>query len=80
MIDPRELYSIIQERYGNPATFIRRVKATMAEHEISQAALARRAGYSATNVSRWLNGLVTPSLETMLILDEALAQLVRGPE
>lgn len=50
----------------------------MAEHRISQAALARRSGFGKERISRWLSGKVEPSLESMVQLDEALSQLTEG--
>ncbi len=68
----------IESRYGNPATFVSRTKRALWDAKISQAALAREAGYHATNVNKWLNGRVTPSLKVMITLDEALERLTDG--
>jgi transcriptional regulator with XRE-family HTH domain len=38
--------------------------------------LAARAGLDASNLNRWLNNRVHPSLKNMLIIDEALEQLI----
>ncbi len=65
----------LESRYGNPAVFCSLSKRALWDADISQAALAREAGYLASNVNKWLNGRVTPSLKVMIILDEALERL-----
>ncbi len=70
-----ELNDQIESRYGDPATFVSRLKRTLWDSGVTQAALAQETGFSAPNVNKWLNGRVTPSLKTMIILDEALERL-----
>lgn len=48
----------------------------MVNHRISRAALSRRSGFDPSHVTRWLNGKVTPSLKTMVTLDQALTELI----
>jgi transcriptional regulator with XRE-family HTH domain len=71
-----QLNDEIESRYGNPATFVSQCKRALWDNDISQADLAREAGYDAGNVNRWLNGRQTPSLKVMVILDEALERLL----
>jgi transcriptional regulator with XRE-family HTH domain len=47
---------------------------------ISQGALARRAGFDPTCVSRWLTGQREPTLESKLLLEEAVDQLLEEAE
>ena len=72
----RELNDQIDQRYGSPDDFVARVKKTIWAHDIPVTSLAEEAGYDLGNVSRWLNLRVTPSLKTMLVLDEALERLL----
>lgn len=72
------LYAVIRDRYGDPAEFVRRLKSTMILHGISQNMLALRSGYHRSHVSRWMSGKVTPNLETMLNMDEAIECLISG--
>lgn len=72
----KQLHDEVQRRYGNVGAFVDRLHHRMEAHGITQAELARRAGYETGNVSRWINGRVEPSLRTMLVLDEAVEQLV----
>lgn len=72
----KELADIIESRYGDPARFISSVRVWLHEHQISQMELAARAGLDASNLNRWLNNRVYPSLKNMLIIDEALEQLI----
>ncbi len=71
-----QLNDLIDERYGSPDVFRNRVKRSLWDSGISQAALAREAGHAPSTVNRWLNGKKTPSLQSMLILDEALERLL----
>lgn len=73
---PSAIFEIVHQRFGNSESFIRALKSRMKLYRISQAALARRSGYHATHLNRWMNGHVRPSLETMLKLDEAMDQLI----
>lgn len=50
----------------------------MRVHGISQFKVAKRSGFHPTHVSRWMNGHVKPTLETMVKLDEALMLLIEG--
>jgi transcriptional regulator with XRE-family HTH domain len=55
---------------------MRSVRRRMADHGISQAELARRSGIEAPNICAYMRGRVKPSLRTMLVLDEALSELI----
>jgi len=72
------VYAHVWERYGRKGTFtfVRALKDRMEEHGVSQGKLARRTGFHPTHVSRWLREVVPASLETKLILDEALDQII----
>lgn len=72
------LYATVWETYGrgDAANFVRRLKLLMRQHRVSQADLARVSGFHPTHVSRWLSGRVAPSLESKLMLDEALDIIV----
>lgn len=53
---------------------------TLEAYSISKRQLALRAGLCYTHVLKVLGGGVRPQLETMLVLDEALEQLVNDWE
>jgi transcriptional regulator with XRE-family HTH domain len=74
-----DLNDEIERRYGRPDGFCARVLETLHNHGLTQAALAREAGYDFANVNRWLHMRRTPSLPVMLILDEALERLLERP-
>lgn len=52
----------------------------MERYGITQGQLARKAGYHSAHVGRWLRGTVSPTLETMLVLDGALELLIERLE
>ena len=64
---------------GEPELFVDRVRSALVANGLSQAALARVAEVNESNLCRYLNGRATPTLETMLRLDEALEKLCRVP-
>lgn len=70
----------IARRYGNPDAFIHRVVISLWSKMISRRQLALRSGLCYTHVLKVLGGSVRPQLETMLVLDEALEQLVNDWE
>lgn len=76
------LYGDVWARYGSARgkagikAFVEGLRARMQKHGISQAALAKRAGFYPEHVSRWMNGHIQPDLEARLLLDEALDQLI----
>jgi transcriptional regulator with XRE-family HTH domain len=70
------IFAEIHERYGDPALFLRNLAFRMKEHEISQGALARRAGYHPSHVNHWLRGRKAPTMHSMVLLDEALTELI----
>jgi transcriptional regulator with XRE-family HTH domain len=71
-----DFYAEIHRRYGSPAAFIERLNARLAAHKISQGALAKRTGFHQTHISRWLNGHVVPTMETMVTLDQAVDEMI----
>lgn len=70
----------IAQRYGKPDAFILRVNLEVLAHSISKRQLALRSGLCYTHVLKVLGGGVRPQLETMLVLDEALEQLINDWE
>jgi transcriptional regulator with XRE-family HTH domain len=72
----KELADLIEQRYGDPANFVSNVKVWLAEGGITQTALAEEIGMDSSNLNRWLNGHVVPSLKNMLIIDEGLERLL----
>lgn len=75
----RSLYDLVWSRYGHKGEsedFIKDLRSRMKTHGIIQADLARRSGLHEPHISRWLNGKTDPTLETKLILDEAVDALI----
>lgn len=72
------LHTAVRERYGNTTDFLAVVDETLRIHGLSRRALALRAGYDPSQITRWLNGHTPPSLESCLTIDEALHHLVHG--
>ena len=66
----------IARRYGRPDRFVEKIRLGLSGFDISKRALALRSGLCYTHVLKVLSDSVTPRLETMLLLDEALEQLV----
>lgn len=73
------VYDLVWARYGKRSeeTFMRDLKATMRTNGITQADLSRRSGYHPTHICRWMGGKVAPSMETKIVLDEALDCLIK---
>ena len=59
-----------------PRKFVQGIRNDLLVYGISKRALALRSGLCYTHVLKVLSGSVTPRLETMLVMDEALEQLV----
>jgi hypothetical protein len=74
----RALFEEVHARYGDAEVFVRELQRTMVRHGVTQGQLAERSGYPAPRISEWLgvNRRHRPSLETRLILDEALLCLI----
>jgi len=72
----KELNAIIERRYGDPARFVSSVKLWIHESGVTQLQVAAEAGMDPSNLNRWLNGHVAPSLKNMLMIDEALERLL----
>jgi DNA-binding phage protein len=70
------VFEAATHRYGNAAGFVAELSEDMARHGITQAKLARRAGINAQMLNRYMRGAATPSLWTMVYLDEAMHELV----
>lgn len=67
-----------QQRFGTPEEFIEALRAKLALHNVSHAKLALAAGVCPTQLSRWMNKRVRPSLESMIRLDAALNTVLYG--
>lgn len=59
----------------DPEAFVATLAEALDRHDLSQADLARAAGKSDSEVSRWLSGRRRPSLENRLLLERALIRL-----
>ena len=77
------IYDEIRSRWGNAETFVRRMKATMHDYEISQVRLAERLGTSRGVVGRWCRSVDhtgsdgrLPDLENRIRISEALEEIV----
>lgn len=70
----------VHTRYGDRRLFVRHLRASMILHNITQGALARTSGFCPTQVNKWLSGRRTPTMDTMVILDEALQSLLNEDE
>lgn len=78
-IDFVSLRRLLTNRYGDVGAWREDVRRLMREHKITQTMLATRAGYpDPTTISKWLRGRVRPTLESRLIVDEALRELIEG--
>lgn len=73
-----EMIEAMGERYANPEGFVAVIKATLEAEGIPQAALSRASGYSPTQINRWFRGRGLPALESMMVLDEAMHDLVES--
>jgi transcriptional regulator with XRE-family HTH domain len=58
-------------------TYMNRLRITLTAHAIPHARLAMKAGICPTQLSRWFAARQTPSLESMLRLNEALDKCLR---
>jgi transcriptional regulator with XRE-family HTH domain len=72
----KELNDVIEARYGDPDRFLANAKRWMFDAGITQSALAAESGIDTSNINRWFNNHVSPSVRNMLILDEALERLL----
>lgn len=74
----------ILARYGNVGVWRKETRRKLEQHGISRTELTQRAGFARTSyaVSRWLRETdpVTPALKSMLIVDEALDELIKERE
>lgn len=59
-------------------TFMQRLHQTLSAHGIPHAKLAWYAGVCPTQLSRWMRGRSEPTLESLLLLDEALGKALYG--
>ena len=75
---PPPLFQQVRERYGNTTAFLAGVEAMLTRQGLTRKALADRAGVNPGQVTRWLNGHNVPTIESMLLIDEAMHQLIFG--
>ncbi len=76
----RQLADIVESRYGNPEQFIANVRIWLHQFRITQSALAETVGLDSTNLNRWMNGHIRPSLKNMLLLDEGIELILNARE
>ena len=62
----------------DPPNFMSALLRRLKLHEIKLADLARKAGMTQSQLSRYVTGRTEPSMETMLRLDEAADKLIYG--
>lgn len=72
------LSTALAELYGQPEEFLRRLRSELLLHKRTRHALAREAGIDHSLVYRYFSGEVTPPVERMVALDEALERLIHG--
>lgn len=73
-------YDEYYARYGDAKRFVSNLKKRMDLHGISRAQLAERSGFSPVHLSYWLGKAMhrTPSVPTMVVLDETVDRLISG--
>ena len=69
------LYKAVWLRYRLPE-FMNGIRSQMKVNGISQASLARMAGVDPARISEWMKGRHEPSIESRMILDEAMDQII----
>ena len=75
------LYDEIHRRYGNADSFVEGLRQRLREHGVTQVALAARAGVNKDHLNRVMQRAVkNPSTGTMVLLDEALDELITERE
>lgn len=72
------LSKALDDLYGRPDVFLRRLRSELLLHKRTRHALAREAGIHHSLVYRYFSGEFTPSTERMIALDEAMERLIRG--
>ncbi len=65
-------------KYADTAVFMAGLKEEMALAGINQAALARQARKSAPEINRWFRGVRRPSLMSMMVMENAVAEIRHG--
>ena len=68
----------VRRHLGPAPAFMDRVQSALVANGLTQTALARAASLNESNLCRYLNGRATPSMETMLRIDDALERLTGG--
>lgn len=73
------LYATVKAYLGDYEGWVKGVTGTLRANGLTQAALARAADMDESNLCRYLNLRVTPSMETMLRIEHGLEKLTGGP-
>lgn len=77
-----EFYASLWSRYRCAREFRTRIRAALQENGVTQAQLAKVSGFTYRQISEWVgersSGAKTPSLESRLMVDEALEILIRA--
>lgn len=74
----RSLFDSVYRMYGDPGRWATTTRSRLKRHGISQGKLAKRAGIDPSHLSKWVGERRTtrPSIENMLLVDEALFELI----
>jgi transcriptional regulator with XRE-family HTH domain len=70
------LSKALEELYGQPGEFLRRLRSELLLHKRTRHALAREAGIDHSNVYKYFSGEIVPNVNTMVRLDEAMERLL----
>lgn len=76
----RQLVDIIEARYGDPETFLANLRVWLHKYRVTQTELGEEVGLDPTNINRWLNGHINPSLKNMLLMDEGMERIIHRTE
>lgn len=72
------LSKALDDLYGQPAVFLKRLRSELLLHKRTRHALAREAELHHSFVYRCFSGKRTPSLRVMILLDEAMGRLIKN--
>lgn len=70
------LSKALADLYGRPDVFLKRLRSELLLHRRTRYALAKAAGIDDSLVYRYFSGEVTPPVERMVALDEAMGKLI----
>ena len=68
----------LDDLYGRPGDFLRRLRSELMLHKRTRYSLAKAAGIHPSHVYRYFNGEVTPRVDTMIRLDEAMGRMIES--